>query len=408
MEITCSKCNHKVNITSEFQVFSYGCANCGSLFKLESGQLKFEKKYIFFPKDVILPIGLKGVIDNETYEIVGLIIKKAFSIYHWREYTLMSKTGKVKYLSETDGHWILLEEIPESYNVSRRSKAIEYNNLMYNLYEYTNTEIVKVVGFYEFEIPKSNVQVVDYINPPFTISIEKIQNENTTYFGHHISANEVKKIFNIKELPYKSGVGLVQPFLFNIYTTFLLFVSFALLILATHIFTNLERTEKHILTKFLPFEELKTKDYVSPSFTLKGSPAPLIINVHSNVDNSWANAQIGLVNETTNDEEYAQKDIEYYHGYTQGENWTEGSSTEKFYFCGVGQGTYHLVITPSKQETDTVNQGIDIDVLWNQPSYWNVWMSVLLLAIAFAIIFISKKNFEYRRWEGSSFSPFNK
>ena len=199
----------------------------------------------------------EDLFDGETYEIVGLIIKKAHAIYYWREYTLMSKSGKVKYLSETDGHWILLEEVPESYDVSRKYKKLTHKEISYNLYEYTDAFIARIYGFYEFEISGRPVKMVEYINPPFIISIEEFDNDDTTYLGKHISSSEVKKIFNVTQLPSKSGVGLVQPFLFNIYNTLLVFISFAILILATYIFFNMGRTEKNVLYTSLNFDEYK-------------------------------------------------------------------------------------------------------------------------------------------------------
>ena len=59
-----------------------------------------------------------------------------------------------------------------------------------------------------------------------------------------------------------------------------------------------------------------------------------------------------MINETTGEEIYANKDIEYYHGYTDGENWTEGNTTEEFNICGVAAGKYHLAITPMKATED--------------------------------------------------------
>jgi len=406
MEFICPKCNHSTKIDSEIEVINFGCPSCNVLFSHDDSGLKFKKKYDYSPKDTILKIGTKGIIDGESYEIVGLIIKKAHAIHYWREYTLMSKLGKVKYLSESDGHWILLEEIPESYDVSRKFKKLTHKEISYNLYEYTDTFVTRVYGFYEFEISSRPIKMVEFINPPYIISIEEFDNEDATYHGKHISSREVKKIFNASQLPTKSGVGLVQPFLFNIYNTLIVFVSVAILILTTYILLNLDRTQQNVLTTSINFEEYKNKEFISPSFELKGSPAPLVISASSNVDNSWANAQVSLVNETTNEEEIAQKDIEYYHGYTDGENWKEGSTNTTFNICGVAQGKYHLVIIPMKQDTDYANQNMNINAVWNESSAWNFIWSLVFLGGIFAIIFFLKKNFEQRRWENSDFTPY--
>ncbi|WP_396149590.1 DUF4178 domain-containing protein [Flavobacterium sp.] len=406
MEFTCTKCNNHTKIDTAIEVKNFGCPNCGSLFDFDEKGFRFSKKFDYNPITNLLKIGAKGVIDNETYEIVGLVIKRVHSIYYWREYTLMTTSGKVKYLSESDGHWILLEEVPESYDVSRKYKKLTHKEITYHLYEHTNSSIVRVHGFYEFEIPNKQFKIIEYINPPYVISIEQIKDNETTTFGRHITSKEIKKIFNSNEMPQKSGVGLVQPFLFNIYNTIIIFISFAILILTTFIIFNLSRTEQNVLNVSINFDEYKSKEYISPSFELKGSPAPLIISANTSVDNSWANAQVSLVNESNNEEEYAQKDIEYYHGYSEGERWSEGSKRTTFNFCGVAKGKYHLVIVPSKQETDFYNQNMTINAVWNESSVWNFMFSLVSLAIIFILIFFLKKNFEQRRWENSDFTPY--
>lgn len=406
MQLTCPKCKYNSNIESDIEVQNFGCPNCNSLFSYENSELKFIKEYDYNPKDTILKIGTKGNIEGEAYEIVGLIIKRVHAIYYWQEYTLMSKSGKIKYLSESDGHWILLEEIPETFNISRKSKKIVYKELTYNLYEHTDSFVARVYGFYEFVIPNKAIKMVEYINPPFVVSIEKFNSNQSTTFGRHVSKSELKNIFGNIEFPYKSGVGLVQPFLFNVYNTLLIFLISALLILGTYIYQNINRTDQNVLNTSINFEEYKNKEFISPTFELKGSPAPLIISTSTDVDNSWANVQISLVNEKTNEEEYAQKDIEYYHGYTDGESWKEGSTSKKFNFCGVAQGKYHLVVIPMKQETDFSNKKININAVWNESSVWNFMLSLVFLGIIFAIIFFLKKNFEQRRWENSDFTPY--
>lgn len=407
MELTCPKCKHKASVNSSFELKSFGCLNCNSLFTYSDSKLSFVKKYNYTPKDIILEIGAKGIIEGETYEVVGLMVKMVHAIYYWREYTLLSNTGKIKYLSESDGHWILLEEIPDSYDTSRKYKRLKHKEIQYNLYEDTDAFIAAVYGFYEFEIQNKPIKVIEYINPPFVISIEKINKEENTFLGHHISSGDVKKAFNFNKLPTKSGVGLVQPFLFNIYYTSIIFLSVALLILATYIIQNSGRTEQNVLHTTLNFDEYKNKDYISPSFELSGSPAPLKILANSYVDNSWANLQVSLVNEITNDEVFAQKDIEYYHGYTDGESWTEGSTSKTFNFCGVAQGKYHLVINPIKQESDLRNNEMKIRVIWNESSAWNFLWSLVILIGIFSGIFFLKKNFEQRRWENSDFTPYS-
>ena len=88
----------------------------------------------------------------------------------------------------------------------------------------------------------------------------------------------------------------VVSFLFDVRKLVIIFCSFAILILLTHWFLNKDRREQEVLNTSIPFESYTTKEFVSPSFELKGSSAPLQISVYSNVNNSWANVQVALIN----------------------------------------------------------------------------------------------------------------
>lgn len=406
MHINCTKCGTATSIEKEIEVKSFGCSACKSLFEFTKNELVFKKKLDYQPLNPLLKIGQKATIESVEYEIVAIIIKKVYGIHYWREYTLRSNSNEYRYLSEADGHWIFLEEIPDEYGISKKFKTLEYDNDIYNLYEFTNATIVGAYGFFDETIVTSGIKLAEYIRPPFLISIEEINNKKATYFGSHFPQSEVKKAFADSDIPQQSGIGIVQPFLFNMYNTAIIFCCVGILILITQMIINQYRTEQQVLSKTFDFSEYDKKDYVSESFTLQGGSAPMTISLYSEVYNSWANAQVALVNEKSNEEEYANKDIEYYQGYTGGESWSEGSRTEKFNICGVAEGKYHLVITPQKQSDDVTNQSISVRVVWKEPSMWNFFISALVMVAALVILFFTNKNFEQRRWESSDYTPF--
>ena len=162
---------------------------------------------------------------------------------------------------------------------------------------------------------------------------------------------------------------------------------------------NLGRVEQNVLNTEMSFDQYTNKEYVTPAFNLKGSSAPLSVRVHTNVNNSWANVQLALINENTGEETYANKDIEYYHGYTDGENWTEGSETNEFNICGVAAGKYHLAITPMKAPEDVQNQSLQISASWSKPSYRNVYMTFIFMIVFVIGMYYLNQNFENKRWE---------
>jgi hypothetical protein len=342
-------------------------------------------------------VGQKAEFKNETYTIIGLLIKRFDAVTRWAEYVLQNDKGEFLYLSESSGNFILLEQIEFEKKVGNHPLTIDYLDKTFDRYDYTYPKLDYASGYFDYNI-LNKIELIEYINPPYIVSFEKFGKEQTAFYGKHISRSAIKSAFKTSAIPSKSEIGMVQPFPINVRNLVMIFCSVSILILVSHWFLNKDRTQQEVLNASIPFENYTSKDFVSPSFELKGSSAPLQISVSSNVNNSWANVQIALVNEKTNEEVYASKDIEYYHGYTDGESWTEGSTAEDFNICGVGAGKYHLTITPLKAAEDYSNSLINISATWNKPSLRNFYMTLIFMVVFVIIVYYISKYFEEKRW----------
>jgi len=397
MTVPCYNCNKTTTLDVHFEVTIFACPHCALVYKkTKDGQLKFRDKFKPYNFTEKFEIGKTATFDNQEYRVTGILIKKN-SGFEWTEYILEGKKDEFLYLSEASGHWIVLNEIQFDKKVGNHPLTLEYEEVIYDRFDYYYPTLITAKGFFDFDI-YDKIELIEYINPPLMLSFEKSGHEQTAFLGKHISKSDIKKAFGVSSLPSKKGIGQVQPFIFNIRNLALTFCTVAVLILITNWYLNKDRVEQNVLNTEIPFDQFTTKDYVTPSFTLNGSSAPLTVRVHSNVDNSWANVQVALINETTGEEIYANKDIEYYHGYTDGENWTEGSTAVKFNICGVTAGKYHLAITPMKATEDLQNQNVQIQATWSSPSNRNVWMVCIFMIIFFFGMFFLEKNFEERRW----------
>lgn len=397
MTVPCFNCNTTTTLEVSFEVEIFACPSCSYIYKntLEQG-LKFYNKFKYHSFEGNFEIGKTAIFNENEYTIAGLLIRENNG-FEWSEYILEGKQNDFLYLSEAAGHWIILNEIESSENINSYPLFIEHEEITFNKYNICSPTLVAAQGFFDFDIYKG-IELLEYINPPLMLSFEKIGRQKTAFLGKHISKREIKKAFGTSDLPSKKGIGQVQPFIFNIRNLALTFCFVALLILITNWYLNKDRVEQNVLNTEIRFDEFATKDYITPTFNLNGSAAPLSIKVYSNVDNSWANVQVALINETTGEEIYANKDIEYYHGYTEGESWTEGNPTEEFNICGLAAGKYHLAITPLKATEDLQNQSVHIQAIWSEPSTRNVWL-VFIIMIVFVIgIYYLERNFEDRRW----------
>lgn len=406
MQIPCYHCDTTTVLDVDFEVKNFVCPVCHSLYSSDADGFRLASTFNNRNPYVGLKLGEKGSIKGIQYTVTGILVKKAYGSYYWNEYVLRDTSAGFMYLSESDGHWILSKEIEDKFEVSNRPTYIDHGEIRMNLYDYTDVEIVSAQGFFDFEIPKKKVHTIEYINAPYIISIEKFEKTEAAFFGEHISKREIKKAFPDFDLPYQSGTGLVQPFFLDVRNSALIFCVIAILILVSHWQIYKDRVEKNIINTDFSFEQYNNKEFVSPSFVLEGGSAPMTVSLHSDVDNSWANVQVALINEQTNDEVYANKDIEYYHGYTDGESWSEGNASEDFNICGVKAGKYHLTITPQKAPEDTVNNAMSVRVVWSEPSMRNAWFIIFFMAILLAVIYFINLNFEKKRWAESNYSPY--
>lgn len=408
MKVPCYNCDTVTELEVGFKVVNFVCPNCHSLYWADSeGQLRSRSKFKPEVNYFDFKIGDKGLLKGTEYMVTGAITKKVNGGYHWREYILKNDAGDFVYLSESNGNWIFLTEMEEKFDVRMHPKSITYDSSSFHLYEYSDTDIDNAAGFFDFELPVKRVHLTEYIQPPLMISIEKMNGVETAFLGEYISKKELKKAFPQADLPYQRGVSIVQPYYFDVNNTAIIFCIFLLMIITANWYIYKDQAEQIVFDKAIAFTDFNDKEITSESFVLKGGSAPITVHVSTDVDNSWANVDVALVNETTNDEIHANKDIEYYHGYEDGESWTEGNWSEKFNICGVKEGKYHLLIKPLKAPEDNKNTAMKVKVVWNQPSSRNVWIIALFMIVVYVVIRYFKINFEKMRWEDSSYSPYS-
>ncbi|PWW30069.1 DUF4178 domain-containing protein [Chryseobacterium sp. AG844] len=347
MHYVCPACESENTLDLTFPVEEYVCDTCSYLIDVAWNK---KIKHLKVPtENVVLDIGQKGKIDGTEYTVVAITVKKYGNSIFWREYSLKDSKGNDAFLSESDGHWVFLISMHPDDFKGKDSKFPTYLGRTYRWYENTPCTIDAAAGFFDEHLDFSIATYKEYVNGTRMISQEKTGKKSQYFYGVHISKYEVKKAFKIANLPNYTGIGIVQPYYFDIRQAVNIFCVAALMICLLQMYVYTSRTNETVFAETINFADVKDKEMVSKSFTLSGGSAPLKVNAFSGVDNSWANVQLSLVNENTNEIIYTSKDIEQYHGYEGGESWTEGSQSEDFNLCGVGSGKYHFIISAEKE-----------------------------------------------------------
>lgn len=397
MQQTCNKCFNTFSIAHSFQPQSFACPNCRTLFVFSRNKQETHQRKPFLPntKQIDLEIGSIGIFDGINYEVTGFVVKKG-GTDTWVEYSLCDPEGNIAYLNEIDGHWMVLRETNENaYSTKHHKEHSIYSNKGYSLFsEIKDCRIVYANGLFAYHLPEGNFRLCDCINPPLIISFEQVGKETTTFIGHYLPQAGVQIAFNCT-LPSPVGIGMAQPCWLNIYSFLLIMLGFLVLIMVSSFVIYLPKTQR--VAALSVYTDTTNNEYLSPPFVINGlTSSALSIHLNANLDNSWVNADIGLVNEKTNEVRYAWHDVEYYYGTEDGYSWREGSQNEYFNICGVQAGTYHFVVS-AKTETAKIQE---LNFTATQSAYIgrNVAWAIFALLLISAAAGYYAYNFEQKRY----------
>jgi hypothetical protein len=349
MVYNCSKCGTETKVDVTFDYEQVVCSTC----------LKFNNSPHNFrgpikKSNLSLALNQKGVLFGIEYMVVGIVVKKHGATITWREYHLRSKNNDIAYLSEFDGHWVFLRRCDEKTIYSGKTAVYKYDT--YRWYDDTSCHITHALGFFEKNLPLKTHRLYEYVLGTRILSSDDWEECQ----GEHISKREIKKAFRMTKMPNRSGIGLVQPYYFNIKGSAILLGLFLLFFIIIHFAVVASKTNQEVYSGQLNTFDNAFDEDISKSFSLQGGVAPLHVEATADVSNSWVNINIALVNEETNEILIANRDIEFYSGYEGGESWSEGSTKAKFNFCAIPAGNYHLVLNadngasfPEPQYTDS-------------------------------------------------------
>jgi len=152
MKVPCYHCNVTTDLEINFDLVDFVCPNCYTVYRNDNEGLKFESRFdsVLYPNK--FSVGQKAFLKGEDYVITGFLIKKGDYNFQWAEYILTKQKGDFLYLSEADGHWILLNEVAFDKKVGNHPKRIDYDGQSFSIYEYSNPKVVSAQGYFDFDI----------------------------------------------------------------------------------------------------------------------------------------------------------------------------------------------------------------------------------------------------------------
>jgi hypothetical protein len=342
------------------------CPHCGSILApQDSGALALLEAAARQRQTSALPLHARGTLDGVEWEIIGICWRRCVVdgvAYPWQEFLLFNPYKGFRWLiySLTDNHWSLgwtLDGAPEILKSGHHS--VRFDRTTYKHFQGAGAVVTYVEGEFTWEVHVGDkADVNDFVAPPRGLSIEQAIGADGVELGfteqRWLPAAEVWSAFKQEGKPPKPhGVAATQP---NHWWAMQrsLWLSCLVFLVAWWVLSGMIERNRPGRVTFdeanISFDEPFSKEITigkdgdHTAIDLRFTASPL--------DNSWAYAEVMLVNLATEEATGFGVEVEWYHGVDGGESWSEGSSTNTVTVGGLAGGKYLLQIHPQR---DTAN-----------------------------------------------------
>ncbi len=411
----CPNCGGPLTLNAPDKTERVTCPNCDSLLDVNQGNLTYLKTLNPAPDQpsFVAPIGAEGTFGDVKYKIIGAVVRSVTIDglkYYWHEYLLYNAMIGFRWLVHSDNHWNFVEPVNPADvgqdNVFAAGGTVDYGGEKYKIFQDAPATVEYVKGEFYWRVEQGEtVRSVDYVAAPHMLSLEKSEDEMNWSLGTYMTNDEIEKIFGISDLPRSWAVAPNQPFTGRFYYTWGALPLLALLVVAI-MMIPLTGITKTILTQEIvlpPMTNATTAQAIfSQPFDVKGNKN-VRITAGAQVYNSWADLDVDLVNDQSQEVESVNIPVEYYSGVDEGEAWTEGDKSTDATLSSLPAGKYTLKVEGTWQNwqaqmpvTVKVEQGVNRGV--------NFCCAILILFIVPVLGLFRKFSFESSRWKDSMFT----
>lgn len=411
----CPNCGGPLSLIAPDKAERVTCPNCSSLLDVNQGNLSFLKSLNPSPSPhaFVLPIGAEGTFQNDVkFKILGAVVRSVTVEgikYFWHEYLLYDSMVGFRWLVHSDNHWNFVEPVnPAEVTpplVAQTGAQALYNGRSFKIFQDAPAVVEYVQGeFYWLVEQGETVRATDYVSAPMMLSSEVSSNEINWSAGVYMTNPEVEKAFGVSDLPEPWSVAPNQPFMGSFYYTWgalplLLLIVIAIFMIPLSGITRVAHSQQVSLP---PLTNATTPQAVfSLPFDLKAD-RNVRITANAEVSNSWADLDVDLINEQSQEVESVNIPIEYYTGTDSDGAWSEGGRSRDATTSSLPAGKYTLRVEGTWEKwqqampvTVKVEQGVNRGV--------NFICALILLLLVPVIGLIRKVTFESRRWSESMF-----
>lgn len=423
IQFSCPACGGQLEVRAPGITISVYCTHCGSELDAVNNEnvrllQKSSEALQITPQ---LTLGQRGRLQGIDWDIIGFM-QRSCGGYRWSEYLLFNPKNGFRWLVENQGHWTLYRNIKHKVEVSESftgKSSAKLQNKNYKLFDSSSVNVDYVLGEFYWRVRKGDTsQIDDYICPPFLLSHETAeggkQAESLWSLGEYIPYSDIAAAFqSSRRIVWPIGAGANQPNKYSGSAKEMTFyaVIFSAILCALTFVSGIGKNEiPHTLVtqKFQGAGSSGTvTGQLSKSFTVEQDRTRLDFIMTSNVDNSWAELAIDLVNEDTGQIIQLEQGNEVWRGQDSDGPWMEGNSYSERKLVRVPAGSYHLDAdfqwsglppNATAEATLAITTGKHSSLLF--------WLGLILLYLPALISAMASSSFETQRWSNSPYNPY--
>ncbi|MDC0670970.1 DUF4178 domain-containing protein [Nannocystis radixulma] len=358
--VQCLACGGPIALRGFAAIQRVVCPACGSLLQPEdSGALALIHRAARAHQPSVLPLHARGRLDGATWEIVGIAWRRILHPrWDWQEFLLYNPYRGYRYLAHSieDGHWSLGQVIPGAPKVvDGKHHAIEHRGRRYRHFSGAEAHVTYAEGEFPWQVQVGDVaHIDDFVAPPHGISIEEVNGrdgvELTRTAMRHLDADEVWRAFERPDKPPRQkGVGMLAPNRWGEQSRSLWLSCLGLMIAwyfaVQYVAGRCSEREVFLAT------DLRFDSVLSQEVTIGEPGASTTVEVSFTafpLDNSWAFAEVVLIPVDGEDAIGLGLEASSYHGFEDGESWSESDRQVDRILGRVAGGRYLLQVTPER------------------------------------------------------------
>ena len=411
----CPNCGGPLDLTVPDQSERVTCPNCNSLLDVNQGNLTYLNALNPPPAEqqFLLAVGIEGTFAGDVkYKIIGAMIRSVTIEgikYFWHEYLLYNPMIGFRWLVHSDNQWNFVEPVNpadvEQVAYIGAGAVVKYGGNSFKIFQDAPAVVEFVKGEFYWRVEQGEtVRAADYVSPPKMLSLEMTGNEMNWSLGTYMTNAEVEKAFTVADLPKPWGVAPNQPFTGRFYYTWGFLPLLLLLVVAIFMIplTGLTKTILNQQIVLPPMTNPQTPQVVfSQPFPIKAN-GNVRITANAPLNNTWADLDVDLVNDQSQEVESVNVPISYYSGVEDGESWTEGDQSQDAILSSLPAGQYTLRVEGT-WENATQPMSVSVKVEQNVNRGVNFCCAGVVLLLIPLLNLFRKISFESRRWKDSMF-----